>query len=74
MRLLVGGATWTVPIKVCFPDGCQAVLRLSEEQQKLLMSTPKAEARYFAQGVTEPLGIPVDLSGLVAASEALPKR
>ena len=74
VRVLIGGATWSVPIKVCFPDGCQAVLPLDDEQQKLLAGTPKAEARYFAQGTNEPLAIPISLDGLAAAIDALPKR
>jgi len=71
VRAVIGGQVWDAPVRVCFPDGCQAGRPLSADELALLSGAESADLRYFPFGSATPIGATVPLGGLAAALEAL---
>lgn len=74
VRAVVGGQAWDAPVRVCFPDGCQAGRPLSADDLALLSGAGSADLRYFPFGSATPIAATVPLGGLAAALEALPRQ
>lgn len=71
VQSIVGEETWNSSVKVCFPDGCQAIHPMTDENIALLRSKESIDVRYFPYGSEKPLAGIVPLDGLDEALSAI---
>lgn len=74
IRVIVNARTLDVPVRVCYPDGCQAARPVSEDEIALLRSSAEADVRFFVMEKSEPLAARVDLKGLANAIDSRDKK